>query len=343
MSVLCDQLLTFSTLRTPLLQKTERLWQARWEFRQLQVVDQKWDREHAAAKLNLQINEDDEKLSSHLNGDAQPSSTFDAIKKCMQKDSKREKLKILLENLNFGLLASARELDDVRTIQKTFLQAEEIRYKQEIQQLQACCGLTLLGQDRLYRKYWLVTSVQALLVERDDSQELQECEQATPIEKVDLQYVADVANGLELRRILQICTGVSGDCPVHSTWSEQGLQRWFILYDSQVLDQLLTALNRRGFRENELFENLSFYKEYLNEEIFSKCDSKFFLTGSNIGPTPTTVDADTLSELAFRDSLLDMEEKIKSGGLGNLKVFFKNSKTLEKLTVSNSFGRIFAG
>uniref|UniRef100_A0A1I8B7F3 WAC domain-containing protein n=1 Tax=Meloidogyne hapla TaxID=6305 RepID=A0A1I8B7F3_MELHA len=61
---------------------------------------------------------------------------------------------------------------------------------------------------------------------------------------------------------LMACTGKK-DCPVHNPSSGQLL--YYIERDA--VKKLMDALNPRGFRESELFENISFFKEIYTKEL----------------------------------------------------------------------------
>lgn len=302
------------------MQKTERLWNLRWEWRQLQLLEQKWDKECAAAKTALQSAAETSKETNVEKN----SEFFETVNKCYNRDhSKRDKLKNLLENVNYDQLASLKEVDDVRKMQKEFMHSEEIRFKKEIQQLQTSCGFTLLGQDRAFRKYWLVASVPAVFIEQDCWQDSFECnDQPTPVDKL-LEELEGETDLTLLRQNLKVCTGVKETCPVHVSL-EKNKTRWFFLKNETVLENLIGSLNRRGFREMELFDQLNFYKEFIVGEIFPRCNDDFEVLINSSKKLTTLLkndfQVDEALEAAFRDSLLEIEEKIHAGGLGTLKV-----------------------
>lgn len=138
----------------------------------------------------------------------------------------------------------------------------------------------------------------------------------------------------EMRINLMACTG-DKDCPVHCKrpdiiWSFYGQQ--------EDLDVLINNLNLRGIREGELKNNLSHEleslksvindcpKHKLNADIFkatlkdtNKITKKTKNENTNLN-FPADVAVNEVMELTLRDYIVDLEDKIKAGCLGSLKV-----------------------
>ncbi|XP_076463791.1 bromodomain adjacent to zinc finger domain protein 1A-like [Babylonia areolata] len=116
--------------------------------------------------------------------------------------------------------------------------------------------------------------------------------------------------------------------------------KWYVIDSKQCLQQLMSSLNPRGFRENALHSVMQDYQRLLDQTI-SSCPTdklcsadgggqeKPAATASAASTTPTSrkvigsTRSDSVSEmmeLSLRDGLLDMEGRIYAGGLGAMKV-----------------------
>ncbi|CAK9304282.1 unnamed protein product [Gordionus sp. m RMFG-2023] len=152
---------------------------------------------------------------------------------------------------------------------------------------------------------------------------------------------------LRLERIL--CTGFKAVCPVHSTseirerlqksrsvplWSssnDNARSIWSVFSDHDAYSSLLNCLNKRGFREKYLRAILLERKLKVTASI-SKCDETFLIRK---GAIPTYDHLDNKNdyignigreaEIEFRDSLLDLEERVFTSGLGHIYVTNRNT------------------
>ncbi|XP_015181281.1 PREDICTED: bromodomain adjacent to zinc finger domain protein 1A isoform X2 [Polistes dominula] len=139
----------------------------------------------------------------------------------------------------------------------------------------------------------------------------------------------------DIRYNLMACTG-DKNCPVH--WKRSG-PKWSFYGKIEDIQTLINALSKRGIREGELRNNLeqemsslkSVIEECprhkLNPEIFSepvkeqinKTAKKNKYENANLN-FPADMLVDNVMELTLRDFILEFEDKIKGGCLGNLKV-----------------------
>ncbi|KAL8611016.1 hypothetical protein ACOMHN_042632 [Nucella lapillus] len=132
----------------------------------------------------------------------------------------------------------------------------------------------------------------------------------------------------------------SGSSEARETERSQKEPRWYLVDSRQCLQQLMSALNPRGFRESALQTMLQDYQRLLHQTIDScpldklcklPADAEEKAAGKSPAPsnTPTSrkvvgsTQSDSVSEvmeLNLRDGLLEMEGRIYAGGLGAIKV-----------------------
>lgn len=132
----------------------------------------------------------------------------------------------------------------------------------------------------------------------------------------------------------------SGDksCKIHSDDRENC--KWRLLPEVESLDELMSALNKRGIREGELLEALQMDKEQLQDLILKtpgnlwgkeedtetqvpskggSISNKKPYIEANFGFPPGT-SIDEILQNTLTDEILELEEKIYTGGLGQLRV-----------------------
>ncbi|XP_047354195.1 bromodomain adjacent to zinc finger domain protein 1A isoform X2 [Vespa velutina] len=144
----------------------------------------------------------------------------------------------------------------------------------------------------------------------------------------------------DIRHNLMACTG-DKDCPIH--WKRCG-SKWSFYGKIEDIETLINSLSKRGIREGELRNNLEHEmsslisvieecpRHKLNPEVFSepvkgqanKTGKKNKYENANLN-FPTNLSVDNVMEMTLRDFILDFEEKIKGGCLGNLKVIDRDS------------------
>ncbi|XP_044292621.1 bromodomain adjacent to zinc finger domain protein 1A isoform X2 [Varanus komodoensis] len=222
-------------------------------------------------------------------------------------------------------------------------QAKERELIDKIQKATACTNISPLGRDRLYRRYWLFPSVPGLFVEEDYSgltedmllprpSSFQNNIQAhTPDkslratktgESLKTESTSNTHQDLDASATVQVSQ------PIHKP------NRWCFYSSQEQVDQLLVALNSRGYRESALKEILMQEKDRICEHLNSFPVEKFHISEKpqneskphpGRGKTQNACDVPLMSaekqlELRLRDFLLDIEDRIFQGTLGSIKV-----------------------
>ncbi|XP_057338788.1 bromodomain adjacent to zinc finger domain protein 1A isoform X5 [Microplitis mediator] len=139
----------------------------------------------------------------------------------------------------------------------------------------------------------------------------------------------------DMRKKLMACTD-DKDCPVHCKRSET---KWSFYSRPEDIEAVMNNLSIRGLREGELRNNINQEieslksvinncpKHKLNSKVFpqpsqetaSKSTKKVKNENTNL-TYPPDVAIDEVMELSLRDFILELEDKIKVGCLGTLKV-----------------------
>ncbi|XP_078034586.1 ATP-dependent chromatin assembly factor large subunit isoform X2 [Augochlora pura] len=152
----------------------------------------------------------------------------------------------------------------------------------------------------------------------------------------------------DMRKNLMACTG-NKECPVH--W-ERPEPKWSFFGTQEDIEALVNGLSKRGIREGELRNNIvhemtslrSIIEECprhkLNPTVFSapiKELSSVTTTKKNKYENanlnyPPDVPVEDVFEFTLRDFILELEDKIKAGCLGSLKV---NNRDTWRRAVAN--------
>ncbi|OZC11716.1 Bromodomain protein [Onchocerca flexuosa] len=232
----------------------------------------------------------------------------------------REVEQILMNGVSYAQM-EADEIKKVRSLQVEHTVAAENDLLKLIYKIQSRVGWHCLGRDRGFRTYWYFNSLPLLLVENTNSMdERGPCLGPTPLDKVDEKYRQSCANDDELRKVLLSCTATK-DCPVHGKFRRS---RWQLIKSMDVLNEIESACNTRGFRESELLENLKFFSPIL-KTIIGRCSDKIssgeiytdlLLTDVDLADNSVTFDWNR----EFIDMLLDLEEKVEQGCIGHLAI-----------------------
>ncbi|KAM6912794.1 bromodomain adjacent to zinc finger domain protein 1A [Xenentodon cancila] len=196
---------------------------------------------------------------------------------------------------------------------------EKIRELQErIQAASACTCLLPLGRDRMYRRYWILPSASALLVEDDCFGLTEDMLQPRPQPAGDA--TAKMEDGDET------FSESAGSSPTPLLTCGSPVDRpnqWFFYSSLEEVDQLIEALNPRGHREGSLREALLQERERL-QLLLQRCNRSKYTHSDDVEPSRTSSEssaaAETLMEERLRDLLLDLEDRIHQGTLGSLKV-----------------------
>ncbi|XP_077587138.1 bromodomain adjacent to zinc finger domain protein 1A [Stigmatopora nigra] len=191
-----------------------------------------------------------------------------------------------------------------------------------IQKAASCTSLHPLGRDRLYRRYWLLPSASALLVEEDVFGLTEDMLRPRPKAVRDGADVDEDDDDVQ-EEPAEGCVGSSPAPPQSGAPPLDRPNQWFFYSSVEELDQLLDALNPRGHRESGLKEALLQERERL-QEVLQACHwSKYTCTDdpeSSRSVPERTATARVLMEVRLRDLLLDLEDRIHQGTLGTLKV-----------------------
>ena len=196
-----------------------------------------------------------------------------------------------------------------------------------------------LGRDRTYRRYWVFRSIPGLFVE-DDEQHVadecfQPCEQVQPEAAVCNDKPGDTGDKNGDQTAAETCemTGTenqthkddvisaSATVTVHEQISSRNSVAWSLFVAPGDVERLIAALNPRGVRESALKQIMSDQSSQISDFI-SRCDVDAFC--GHVPPPSLTAESHKITEqkleASLREAVLDLEERIFTGNLGNLKV-----------------------
>jgi len=109
---------------------------------------------------------------------------------------------------------------------------------------------------------------------------------------------------------------------VHEQIAARNSVRWSMYIVPDDVDRLVAALNPRGIRESALKQIISDQSSQISDFI-SRCDIEAFRDRKPAAPQLTAEPEKVVEqkiEKSLREALLDLEERIFTGNLGNLKV-----------------------
>lgn len=386
---LVQQVMTYAAVRDIVDESFDRLRVKKYDLKLMQWAEVRREREEAAAKYKRLVEDRVREQKKHLiqvaktvSGDrpAQPMIEDDEPMETPEERKKREE-KEKVEEARKKADYAKRELDML----------------QQIQELTRTNALYPVGRDRLYRRYWLLGAVPAILVEdhelflsgvqvtapvSEESGDLM----PTLIRQDDHNTSSDKENEVsgsavtndsgDSGNVSNSGSAETGDCivisdeeaegaatkakvagmetdeppkldshPAHQGGSQLQESRWYLVDSRSCLDQLMDALNPRGFRETILQTALQEMRPLLNVTIDScpleavkpapEGEEEEQSEQSHL-PKPQmhtrasaprivegTTQGDSASEaieLTLRDALLDLDDRIFVGSLGSLKV-----------------------
>ncbi|VDK43074.1 unnamed protein product [Anisakis simplex] len=334
LKVLIHQLSTYHKFRRVTDDRIALLFEMKRELRKLQTWDMAQDKEAREARVIReyeaeQIEENGEAARADLPERPKPSRESLLLSSYLRmvregvgvrRDDKSVQVKeILLTGVAYAELGEA-EIDEVRTLQKQFVEAKQDEIISQIYDLYLNCGYCL-GRDRAFRTYWCVDHLPLILIENAScSDEVGPCEEATPLDKVNEQLKTDSESETELRVKLLACTR-NEQCPVHNIHQRP---RWQYVDSNESLDKLVSACNSRGYREGELLENLNYFRNRLRLQLDlsakKSCSGDLWrdLMLTTDDPSTSANDFDWCKEIV--EMILDFEEKIEHGGIGHLAI-----------------------
>uniref|UniRef100_A0A670IS08 Bromodomain adjacent to zinc finger domain protein 1A n=1 Tax=Podarcis muralis TaxID=64176 RepID=A0A670IS08_PODMU len=337
---LCGKLLTLVSTRDFIEDSVDVLRQAKQEFRELKAEQHRKEREAAAERIRkkkeerlkgqeLKMKEKQEKLKEEQKNPA--------IDVSIGYDQNKTFLLALSGRRQNGFKDLARQIETTGEKREPLTPEEEEALKQEqqakereltekIQKATACTNISPLGRDRLYRRYWVFPSVPGLFVEEDYSGLTEDMLLPRPSSFQNNSLKTESTSNSH--QDFHTGATVQVSLPIHKP------NRWCFYSSQEQLNQLLAALNSRGYRESALKEILLQEKNRISKQLDSFAVEKFHISEkpqneSKLypvrGKTQNTYDAAPMSaekqlELRLRDFLLDIEDRIYQGTLGCIKV-----------------------
>lgn len=184
----------------------------------------------------------------------------------------------------------------------------------------------------MFNRYWRFQSVPGLFVENDeqyvDNEYFEQLVPQKDEKKTDVENKENVENAMEVDEVESNVVNGGETMTVTSQIKEKREHKWYFYEEKEDVDRLIEGLNCRGIRESvlrtALIENkndiVSAIEECPKDEIKMATDklSKRKRAKSLHGQVEND-SAEQLMELSLREQLLDMEERIFSGSLGQLK------------------------
>ncbi|XP_075860212.1 bromodomain adjacent to zinc finger domain protein 1A isoform X6 [Microcebus murinus] len=229
-------------------------------------------------------------------------------------------------------------LDEEEALKQEY-QRKERELLEKIQSAIACTNIFPLGRDRMYRRYWIFPSIPGLFIEEDYSGLTEDMLLPRPslfqnnVQSQDPQVSTKTGESLKSESTSNIDQGpcdhsVQLPKPVHKP------NRWCFYSSCEQLDQLIEALNSRGYRESALKETLLQEKSRISAQLARFSEEKFHFSDKpqtdnkpiyTRGRASNAYDQSQMSaerqlELRLRDFLLDIEDRIYQGTLGAIKV-----------------------
>ncbi|XP_074069460.1 bromodomain adjacent to zinc finger domain protein 1A isoform X3 [Macrotis lagotis] len=215
-------------------------------------------------------------------------------------------------------------------------QKKEKDLLEKIQSATACTNIFPLGRDRMYRRYWIFPSVPGLFIEEDYSGLTEDM--LLPKSSSFQDNVPPVMT-TKLEESIKTAESFKSESPSNSDSTQlpkpvHKPNRWCFYSSREQLDQLIEALNSRGYRESALKETLLQEKSRIYEQLANFSEEKFHIPDKpqndskpicGRGKTSNAHDTFQISaekqlEMRLRDFLLDIEERIYQGTLGAVKV-----------------------
>ncbi|ETE59032.1 Bromodomain adjacent to zinc finger domain protein 1A, partial [Ophiophagus hannah] len=166
-------------------------------------------------------------------------------------------------------------------------QNKEKELIEKIQKATVCTNISSLGRDRLYRRYWLFSSVPGLFVEEDYSGLTEDMLLPRPSSFHNVQahiseksqIVIKTGESLTAESTSKTCQDLETSTIVNVSQPIQKPNKWCFYSSQEQFDQLLEALNSRGYRESALKDILLQEKSRICEQFSSFPIEKFYISG----------------------------------------------------------------
>uniref|UniRef100_A0A4W5RCH2 Bromodomain adjacent to zinc finger domain protein 1A n=1 Tax=Hucho hucho TaxID=62062 RepID=A0A4W5RCH2_9TELE len=344
---LCGKLLTLVSTRDFIEDSADEQRQAKQELRELKAEQHRREREEAAIRVRKrkeeklkeqemklkELKEKHEKLMEGRNEDMRTeemNTSTESLKEEHQTEDEEEQTINRTRKMMGSNLKEKQPKEVSPGLTPEELAEQQLREKdlqERIQKVAACTYILPLGRDRLYRRYWLFPSTSALFVEDDyfglteDMLEPQEPTSEQEPAKAEEMEVSQNEAG-EPEDLSQRCSTPDPDskpilpAPVQSS-SAPPMNRpnnWAFYSSPQEVEALIEALNPRGHRESTLKEVLVQEKQRI-AQLLAKSKA-----ASAPLPEGTAAPAEDFMGNRLRDLLLDIEDRIYQGTLGQVKV-----------------------
>ncbi|XP_014205969.1 bromodomain adjacent to zinc finger domain protein 1A isoform X2 [Copidosoma floridanum] len=333
---LMNQLLTFASIRDVIDERYDKMFQAKKELKSLIIAEQKKEKEERE-KLKEREKENEgkieteeiepKKLTRNNCKEEKKREEFEAKVKELTQASRDDQIMVLL-----GYDRAYRKYWRILSIPGLFVENTDPWYGSCLPEGTPYMP-ELQDTDTLYS--YLKSKYEDECSDKENS--IQQCKSPKKILISDKNGIKSPRKEVkkDMRKSIMACTG-SKDCPVHvnrpgPTWSFFG--------NSNDIEKLIGSLSERGIRESELRHNLINEKESLelainscpkhkfNSQVFtetakdtSKSSRKSKTENTHNNNYPPDMPVDDILELTLRDYVLDLEDKIKIGCLGSLKI-----------------------
>uniref|UniRef100_A0A8C7QS73 Bromodomain adjacent to zinc finger domain protein 1A n=2 Tax=Oncorhynchus mykiss TaxID=8022 RepID=A0A8C7QS73_ONCMY len=307
---LCGKLLTLVSTRDFIEDSADEQRQAKQELRELKAEQHRREREEAAIRVRKRK---EEKLKEQEMKLKELKEKHGKLMEGRNGDMKTEEMNTSTESLKEEHQTEDEEEQTINRTRKKVSAEQQPREKdllERIQKVAACTYILPLGRDRLYRRYWLFPSTSALFVEEDYFGLTEDM--LDPQEPTSEQEPNESSSAPPVNR------------PNH----------WAFYSSPQEVEALIEALNPRGHRESTLKEVLVQEKERIAQLFCTATADRYHQTeqpdpnGKSIKSAP----AEDFMGNRLRDLLLDIEDRIYQGTLGQVKVMERSvwRKALEE-------------
>uniref|UniRef100_A0A8C5WYW1 Bromodomain adjacent to zinc finger domain protein 1A n=2 Tax=Laticauda laticaudata TaxID=8630 RepID=A0A8C5WYW1_LATLA len=352
---LCGKLLTLVSTRDFIEDSVDVLRQTKQEFRELKAEQHRREREAAAANIS---DEDREELDTSAESKGIETKEQEVDTMTDEEDNSSPNKKSIWQGGQNGFKDFTRPVGATDDKCELLTAEEEAALKQEqqnkekeliekIQKATVCTNISSLGRDRLYRRYWLFSSVPGLFVEEDYSGLTEDMLLPRPSSFHNVQahiseksqIVIKTGESLTAESTSKTCQDLETSTIVNVSQPIQKPNKWCFYSSQEQFDQLLEALNSRGYRESALkdvllqeksriceqFSSFPVEKFYISEKTQNEAKPQFGRGKMQNGCDMVQKSAEKQLELRLRDFLLDIEDRIFQGTLGSIKVMDRYS------------------
>ncbi|XP_052001544.1 LOW QUALITY PROTEIN: bromodomain adjacent to zinc finger domain protein 1A-like [Xyrauchen texanus] len=355
---LCGKLLTLVSTRDFIEDNADDQRAAKQELRELKAEQHRRVREEAAERVRKRkeekLREQEQKLKekheklkeeakneSHVAREEMDTSTESQEGHAEHTEDEEEQPTTTSKKVK-KTKSSPKEKQDSEVEVRDSLSPEELQQQllkekellERIHTSMTCTYILPLGRDRVYRRYWLFPSAGVLFVEDDFfglTEDMLE-PRPTPEQKIDEPSFAEspvkTNDTTEEPLLIQ-----NTSPPVKRT------NQWSFYSTREEVEQLIEALNQRGNRESALKEALLQEKDRIIQLLdgstaqrYHHSDKPLLEAKGNIvkckgGPSQPecSVPAECFMVNRLKDLLLDIEDRIYQGTLGEIKVMERST------------------